>query len=70
MTRVRLLRPGRLLGRTTSRLLGRTLAFLAPLALKLGVTQRVLLALLGIVAVVVLVLALLATGLFGLFGGG
>jgi hypothetical protein len=39
-----LLRPSRLVGRTTSKLLGRTLAFLAPLAVKLGVTQRVLLA--------------------------
>ena len=40
---MRLLRPtSRLLGRTTGRLLGRTFALLAPLALKLGVTQRVL----------------------------
>ena len=57
MTRVRLLRPGRLLGRT--------LTFLAPLALKLGVTQRVLLALIGIAAVVVSVLVLVAVGIFG-----
>jgi hypothetical protein len=57
-----LLRPtSRLLGRTTSRLVGRTLAFLAPLALKLGVTQRVLLALIGIAAVVVLVLVLVVS---------
>jgi hypothetical protein len=40
VTRVKLLlRPTSLLGRTTSRLLGRTLAFLAPLVLKIGVTQ-------------------------------
>jgi hypothetical protein len=51
------------LGRTTSRLVGRTLAFLAPLALKLGVTQRVLLALIGIAAVVVLVLVLVVVSL-------
>ncbi len=57
-----MLRPtSRLLGRTTSRLVGRTLAFLAPLALKLGVTQRVLLALIGIAAVVVLVLVLVVS---------
>jgi hypothetical protein len=69
---VRLLQPSRLLGRTvgllgrtTSRLLGKTLAFLAPLALKLGVTRRVLLTLIGVAVVVVLVLILLATGLFG-----
>jgi hypothetical protein len=49
------------LGRTTSRLVGRTLAFLAPLALKLGVTQRVLLALIGIAVVVVLVLVLVVS---------
>ena len=54
---MRLLRP--------SRLLGRTLAFVAPLALKLGVTRRALLALIGIVAVVVLVLVLVVVGLFG-----
>ena len=64
MTRVRLLlQPSRLVGRTTSRLLGRTLALLAPLAL--GVTQRVLLALIGIAAVVVSVLVLVAVGIFG-----
>jgi uncharacterized membrane protein YgaE (UPF0421/DUF939 family) len=58
---VRLLRPtSRLLGRTTSKLLGRTFALLAPLALKLGVTQRVLLALIGVAVAVVLVLVLLA----------
>jgi hypothetical protein len=50
----------RLLGRTTGRLLGRTFAFLAPLALKLGVTQRVLLALIGVAVAVVLVIVLLA----------
>jgi hypothetical protein len=66
VTRVRLLlQPSRLVGRTTSKLLGRTLAFLAPLALKLGVTQRVLLALIGIAAVVVSVLVLVAVGIFG-----
>jgi hypothetical protein len=66
VTGVRLLRPtSRLVGRTTSKLLGRTLAFLAPLALKLGVTQRVLLALIGIAAVVVSVLVLVAVGIFG-----
>ena len=58
---MRLLRPtGRLLGRTTGRLLGRTFALLAPLALKLGVTQRVLLAPIGVAVAVVLVLILLA----------
>ena len=62
---MRLLRPGRLLGRTTSRLLGRTLAFLAPLALKLGVTQRVLLVLIGFAAAVGLVLVLMAVSIFG-----
>lgn len=62
---MRLLRPSRLLGRA-GRLLGRTLAFLAPLALKLGVTRRVLVALIGIAAVVVL----LAVGVVGAFGGG
>ena len=62
---MRLLRPSRLLGRTTSRLLGKTLAFLAPLALKLGVTQRVLLTLICVAVAVVLVLILLATRLFG-----
>ncbi len=57
---MRLLRPtSRLLGRTTGRLLGKTLTILAPLALKLGVTQRVLLVLIGIAATVVLVLVLL-----------
>ena len=55
VTRVRLLRPGRLMGRT--------LGLLAPLALKLGVTQRVLLALVASAAVVVLVLVL-GVGLF------
>jgi hypothetical protein len=44
--------------------LGRTLAFLAPLALKLGVTRRVLLALIGIAAAVALVLVLVAVGIF------
>ena len=62
---MKLLRPtSRLLGRTTSRLVGRTLAFLAPLALKLGVTQRVLLALIGIAAVVVSALAMMAVSIF------
>jgi hypothetical protein len=59
-----LLRPSRLVGRTTSKLLGRTLAFLAPLAVKLGVTPRVLLAFLGIGAVVVSVLVLVAVSIF------
>jgi hypothetical protein len=54
---VRLLRP-------TSRLVEKTLAFLSPLALKLGVTRRVLLALIGLAAVVVLVLVLVAVSLF------
>jgi hypothetical protein len=58
---VRSLRPtSRLLSRTTGRLLGRTFALLAPLALKLGVTQRVLLALIGVAVAVILVLILLA----------
>ena len=76
---MRLLRPSRLLGRTTTgllgrtskllgrtggRLLGKTLAFLGRLALKLGVTRRVLVALIGIAAVAVLVLILLVVGLF------
>lgn len=52
------------MGRTTSRLLGRTLAFLAPLVLELGVTQRVLLALIAIAAVVVSVLVLVAVSIF------
>jgi hypothetical protein len=43
--------------------MGRTLGLLAPLALKLGVTQRVLLALVASAAVVVLVLVL-GVGLF------
>jgi hypothetical protein len=59
-----LLQPSRLVGRTTSKLLGKTLAFLAPLALKLSVTQRVLLTLIGIGAVVVLVLVLVAVSIF------
>ncbi len=59
------MQPSRLVGRTTSKLLGRMLAFLAPLALKLGVTQRVLLALIGIAAAVVSVLVLVAVGIFG-----
>ncbi len=59
-----LLRPGRLLGRPTSRLPGKTFALLAPLALKLGVTQRVLLALIGIAAVVVSALAMMAVSIF------
>jgi hypothetical protein len=40
------------------------LAFLAPLALKLGVTRRMLLALIGMALVVVLVIVLLVVGLF------
>jgi hypothetical protein len=43
---------------------GKTLIFLAPLASKLGVTQRVLVALLGIAAVVVLLLVLVVISLF------
>jgi hypothetical protein len=39
-------------------LLGKKLAFLGRLALKLGVTRRVLVALIGIAAVVVLVVGL------------
>lgn len=54
---MRLLRPSRLLGRAGG-LLGKTLAFLAPLALTLGVTRRVLVALVGAAAVVVLLLVL------------
>ncbi len=46
-------------------MLGRTLAFLAPLALKLGVTQRVLLVLIGFAAAVGLVLVLMAVSIFG-----
>ena len=61
---MKLLQPtSRLLGRTTSKLLGSTLAFLTPLALKLGVTRRLLLALIGIAAVVVLVLVLVVVSL-------
>ena len=60
---MRSLRPSGLLGRT-GRLLGKTLAFLAPLALKLGVTRRVLVALIGIAAVAVLLLVLVVIGLF------
>jgi hypothetical protein len=45
-------------------LLGKTLGFLGQLALKLGVTRRVLVTLIGIVAVVVLVVVLLMVGLF------
>jgi hypothetical protein len=59
----RLLGPSRLLG-PAGRLLGKTLAFLAPLALKLGVTRRVLVALIGAAAVVVLLLVLVVIGLF------
>ena len=51
-----MLRPGRLLGRT--------LTFLASLALKLGVTQRVLLGLIGSAAAVVFVLVLVAVSIF------
>ena len=65
------MRLGRLLGRTSGllgrisrSLLGKPLAFLAPLALKLGVTRRVLLALIGMALVVVLVIVLLVVGLF------
>jgi hypothetical protein len=65
MIDMRLLRLSRLLGRTTSRLLGKTLAFLAPLALKLGVTQRVLFTLIGVGVAVVLMLVLLAVGRLG-----
>ena len=54
----------RLLLRPTSRLLGRTLAFLAPLALKIGVTQRVLLALIGFAAVVGSALGMMAISIF------
>lgn len=42
----------RLLLQPTSKLRGRTLALLAPLALKLGVTRRVLLVLIGFAAAV------------------
>lgn len=66
---MRLLLPSRLLGRA-GRLLGKTLAFLAPLALKLGVTRRVLLTLIGVAGAMIVVLVLLAMGLSGLFGGG
>jgi hypothetical protein len=59
-----LLQPSRLVGRTTSKLLGKTNVFLAPLALKLGATQRVLLTLIGIRAVVVSVLVLVAVSIF------
>jgi len=67
---VRLLRPGSFFGRSTYTLLGKTFALLARLAFKLGVTQRMLLALIGVAVAVVLVLVLLAVGLFGSFGGG
>jgi hypothetical protein len=59
-----LLRPSsRLLRRTTSGLLGRTLASLGPFALELGVTQRVLLALIGIATTVVSVLVFVAVSI-------
>ncbi len=67
---MRLLRPSRLLRAATGRLTRGTLAFLAPLALKIGVTQRVLSILLGVAVTAVVVLILLATGLFSLLGGG
>jgi uncharacterized membrane protein YgaE (UPF0421/DUF939 family) len=51
-------------------LLGKTLAFIAPLALKLGVTRRVLLTLIGVAVAMIVVLVLLAMGVLGLFGGG
>lgn len=57
--------PSRLLGRITNRLLGKTCALLAPLALKLDVTQRVLLSLIGVAAAMVVVLVLLAAGYWG-----
>jgi hypothetical protein len=46
------------------RLLGRTLALLATLALKLGVTQRMMLTLTGFAAAVASVLVLLAVVVF------
>ncbi len=68
---MRLLRPSTLMGRTANRLLGTTFALLAPLAFKLGVTQRVLLLILtGVAVAVVVVLVLLAAGLLGSFEGG
>ena len=60
-------RTTRTLDRTTGRLLGNTCALLAPLAGKLGVTQRVvlLLALMGVAMVVIgMGLGLLTAGLF------
>ena len=66
---MRLLRPSRLLGRA-GRLLGRTLAFLAPLALKFGVTRRVLSTLIGVAVAMIVVLVLPAMGLLRAFGGG
>ena len=49
---------------------GKTLAFIAPLALKLGVTRRVLLTLIGVAVAMIVVLVLLVVGLLGSFGGG
>jgi hypothetical protein len=46
------------------------LAFIAPLALKLGVTRRVLLTLIGVAVAMIVVPVLLAMGVLGLFGGG
>jgi uncharacterized membrane protein YgaE (UPF0421/DUF939 family) len=46
------------------------LAFIAPLALKLGVTRRVLLTLIGVAVAMIVVFVLLAVGLLGSFGGG
>ena len=47
------------------RLLGRTLGLMGQVALKLGVTRRMMLALAGALAAVILVFALLAAVLFG-----
>lgn len=63
----RLLRSSKLLW-PVGKLLGKTSAFLAPLALKLGVTRRVLLTLIGVAVAIIVVLVLLVMGLLGSFG--
>jgi hypothetical protein len=66
---MRLLRPSRLLGRA-GRLLGRTLAFLAPLALKFGATRRVLSTLIGVAVAMIVVAHRQQDELLRAFGGG
>ena len=47
------------------RLLGRTLGLVGQVALKLGITRRMMLTIAGVLAAVILVFALLAAVLFG-----